>query len=107
MAVPATPMPLPKLPFFSQPLPPGTETHAEAEPQHHDDMPALADLSNDEDSDDNEVSNQGRPVLIGQKPLERAPQRTPLAATQAAAQPGPGPTLMPTMDVSVPCTASD
>ena len=72
--------------------PPGAETRAEAEPQHHDDMPALVDSSDDEDSDDDEVSDQGGPVPIGRKPLERAPRRTPLAATQAAARPGPGPT---------------
>jgi hypothetical protein len=28
--------------------PPGGEAHAEAEPQHHDDMPALVDSSDDE-----------------------------------------------------------
>ena len=50
--------------------PPGAETHAEAEPRHHDDMPALVDLSDDEDSDDDEVSDQGGPVSIGRKPLE-------------------------------------
>ena len=35
-------------------------------------MPALVDLSDDEDSDDDEVSDQGGPVPIGRKPLERA-----------------------------------
>ena len=50
--------------------PPGAETRAEAELWHHDDMPALVDSSDDEDSDDNEVSDQGRPVPIGRKLLE-------------------------------------
>ena len=87
--------------------PPGGEAHTEAEPQHHDDMPVLVDSSDDKDSDDDEVSDQGGPVLIGQKPLERAPQRTPLAATQAAAWPAPGLTPTPTTDVSAPCSALD
>ena len=50
--------------------PPGSEAHAEAEPQRHDDMPALVDSSNDDDSDDDEVSDQGGPVSIGRKLLE-------------------------------------
>ena len=50
--------------------PPGGKVHAEAEPQHHDNMPALIDLSDNKDSDDDEVSDQGGPVLIGQKLLK-------------------------------------
>ena len=59
-----------KLVAADQGGPPGGEVHAEAEPQHHDNMPVLIDLSDNKDSDDDEVSSQGGPVSISQKLLE-------------------------------------
>ena len=42
---------------------PSNKVHAEAGSQPHDDMPALIDSDDDKGSDDDQVSDQGRPVL--------------------------------------------
>ena len=87
--------------------PPSNKVHAEAGSQPHDDMLALVDSDNNKDSDDDQVSDQGGPVSISRKPLEREPWHTPPAATPAAAMLSSSLTAISTSNTGTPCGASD